>query len=114
MRTSTIARIGAGAFVALVIAISALEMQGGPVVTAPITAAAVSDAPADPLRAELARCQAIGTAASADGDCLRAWAENRRRFLAPGARPQAPIAPRLPDPASLVAVQAQAHGGEAR
>jgi len=30
-------------------------------------------------------------AAAGDSACLRAWAENRRRFLAPGARPEAAI-----------------------
>ena len=38
---------------------------------------------------ELFRCQALGQGGASDPDCLRAWAENRRRFLAPGARPEA-------------------------
>ena len=36
---------------------------------------------ADPLQARLLRCQQAGGAAGSDGDCLAAWAENRRRFL---------------------------------
>ncbi len=36
---------------------------------------------ADPLAAELARCQSIGMAAQNDSACASAWAENRRRFF---------------------------------
>jgi conjugative transfer region protein TrbK len=36
---------------------------------------------ADPLAAELARCQSIGIAAQNDVACAAAWAENRRRFF---------------------------------
>lgn len=100
MRTSTIARIGAVAFVAVVITVTALEMRDVTPRPLPSPAAASVGAQADPLRGELARCQAIGAAAADDGVCLRAWAENRRRFLAPGARPQAAIEPALPDSAS--------------
>lgn len=39
---------------------------------------------ADPLRAELVRCNELGGAALDDKACKDAWAENRRRFL--GAR----------------------------
>ncbi len=46
----------------------------------------------NPLLIELRRCQSIGAAGASDPDCLRAWGENRRRFLAPGARPAARIA----------------------
>jgi len=47
---------------------------------------------ADPLIGALRRCQLLGQAAAGDVNCLRAWAENRRRFMAPGARPQAIVA----------------------
>lgn len=43
-------------------------------------------ATADPLRSELVRCQLLGEAGTSDTTCLRAWAENRRRFMTPGAR----------------------------
>ena len=33
------------------------------------------------LDARLARCAALGTSASADADCQKAWAEARRRIL---------------------------------
>ncbi len=44
----------------------------------------------DPLQAEFARCQGLGEAGAHDPACLAAWAENRRRFLAPDRRPVAP------------------------
>ena len=52
-----------------------------------------TQAQGDPLRDELIRCQVLGEAGPRDPACLRAWAENRNRFLAPGARPTE----RLPD-----------------
>ncbi|MEP7008066.1 MAG: putative entry exclusion protein TrbK-alt [Sphingomonas bacterium] len=96
---STLTRIGAIAFAAIAITMTAIEMRdaGNP---APEHAAAVPIAnDADPLHGELIRCQMIGQAGASDSDCLRAWAENRRRFLAPGARPQQ----RLPDQAEAAA-----------
>jgi conjugative transfer region protein TrbK len=42
--------------------------------------------PADPLRAELLRCNGLGQAALDDPTCRSAWAENRRRFFSPGER----------------------------
>ena len=52
----------------------------------------------DPLSIEFARCLALGEAGARDDACLRAWADNRRRFLTPNARPLAadPIEPALP------------------
>jgi len=87
------ARLGAVVFVAIAITATAIEMsrkeeapEAWPSGRAGVTAA-------DPLRDELIRCQALGEAGPRDPACLRAWAENRNRFLAPGARP----AERLPD-----------------
>ena len=88
---STIARIGAVAFVTLVITITALEMHDAPQQRLPHAEPISTTAGPDPLRVELSRCQSIGMAAAGDSACLRAWAENRRRFLAPGARPEAAI-----------------------
>ncbi|MGQ3018513.1 putative entry exclusion protein TrbK-alt [Phenylobacterium sp.] len=36
---------------------------------------------ADPLRADLLRCNELGAAALDEATCKEAWAENRRRFL---------------------------------
>lgn len=88
-----LARLGAVVFVAVAITATAIEMsrkeetpEAWPSGRAAVTAA-------DPLRDELMRCQSLGEAGPRDPGCLRAWAENRNRFLAPGARP----AERLPD-----------------
>ena len=98
MDGKTLARIGAVIFVALAITATAIEMNrpadrpDDPVTIAqPVTAR-------DPLRAELARCGGMGEAGGRDPSCLRAWAENRRRFLgqpepASSAAPTAPDAP---------------------
>jgi len=39
----------------------------------------------DPLANELARCKALGAEAAHDAACKAVWAQNRARFLAPGA-----------------------------
>ena len=106
----TWARIGAIAFVAFAILVSALSLRHGRSgsVAPSITVARESGAVTDPLVGELFRCQALGQGAESDAGCLRAWAENRRRFLAPGARPEArlpatsmfPDAQGVPDPAA--------------
>ena len=84
-----LARLGAVAFVTLAITATVIDMTrkepAAPVETSVAPAAPVA---ADPLRAELTRCQLLGEAGARDADCLRAWAENRRRFLAP-AKPEA-------------------------
>jgi len=46
------------------------------------TASSVTAArPADPLAAQLARCQTLGMAVQNDAACMAARAENRRRFF---------------------------------
>ena len=92
MESKLFARIGAIVFVAIAITMTAIELARAP---EPMreAAAPVAETPAtDPLLIELRRCQSLGQAGASDPACLRAWAENRRRFLAPGARPAARIA----------------------
>ena len=92
MDSKLLARIGAIIFVAIAITMTAIELARAP---EPMreAAAPVAETPAtDPLLIELRRCQSLGQAGASDPACLRAWAENRRRFLAPGARPAARIA----------------------
>jgi conjugative transfer region protein TrbK len=86
MQTKTIVRIVAVAFVAVALTVSALQVRMSPGPVQPDRSAPLA-AGTDPLRPELDRCQSIGAAGATDRDCLRAWAENRRRFLAPGSRP---------------------------
>ncbi|MFA6114197.1 MAG: putative entry exclusion protein TrbK-alt [Sphingomonas sp.] len=89
----TIARIGAVAFIAIAITMTAIEMRDARTPVAEPVAISATARERDPFRGALIRCQAIGQAGATDAACLRAWAENRRRFLAPGARPRE----RLPD-----------------
>lgn len=47
--------------------------------------ASVSESADDPLRATLRRCRTLAVEeVEADTACREAWAENRRRFFAPG------------------------------
>ncbi|WP_380878909.1 hypothetical protein ACFB49_19270 [Sphingomonas sp. DBB INV C78] len=93
MDTKLLARIGAIIFIAIAITMTAIEMSRSPDPgrDEPATVADTS-ATVDPLLIELRRCQSLGQAGASDSACLRAWTENRRRFLAPGARPAARIA----------------------
>jgi len=94
-----LARLGAIVFVALAVTATVIDVIRKE--TRPIDqSVGPAILPAtDPLHDELIRCQLIGEAGAHDAACLRAWAENRRRFLAPGTRPQA----ELPDPAQPAA-----------
>jgi conjugative transfer region protein TrbK len=90
LSAKTWARIGAVGFVALALTVTVLSARRGPAPEPadPLSAAPSDAAAPDPLTAELAHCQALGQAGASDPDCLRAWAQNRRRFLkVGGARP---------------------------
>ena len=90
MDGKTLARLGAVVFVAIAVTATAIEMtrkderQNSP------TAQTRTVTERDPLGAELARCSAMGEAGSRDPSCLRAWAENRKRFLGQSAPAPAP------------------------
>ena len=92
MDTKLLARIGAVIFISIAMTMTAIEMNRAPE-HAREAQEVVADptATTDPLLIELRRCQSLGQTGASDSDCLRAWAENRRRFLAPGARPAARI-----------------------
>ncbi len=81
METKTIARIGAVAFVGVVITMTALQMRDVQAPSPETEIIAAGEEGVDPLPAELRRCQAIGAAGANDAKCLRAWAENRSRFF---------------------------------
>ena len=81
METKTIARIGAAAFVGVVITMTALQMRDTPAPSPETEIIPLDEEGVDPLPAELRRCQAIGAAGANDAMCLRAWAENRSRFF---------------------------------
>lgn len=86
MDAKLFARIGAVAFVAIAITMSALQLREE---RKPERAEAiiVSEPDGDPLPAMLRLCAELGQLAEKTNECRQAWAENRRRFLAPGARP---------------------------
>jgi conjugative transfer region protein TrbK len=98
------ARLGAVVFVAIAITATAIEMNRTEVRSPTWPSGRTAQEQTDPLRDELIRCQSLGEAGPRDPACLRAWAENRHRFLAPGARPmeRVPESPRptatAPDP----------------
>lgn len=83
METKLLARIGAAAFVAGALTMTALELREEPRVARP-QAAAVFVPDGDPLPAQLRACAAIGEIALSLSDCRAAWAEKRRRFLGRG------------------------------
>ena len=79
METKTMARLGAVAFVAVVLTATALQMRDTP--PPPTEIITFDEEGIDPLAAELQRCQLLGAAGANDALCLRAWAENRSRFF---------------------------------
>ena len=81
MEPKLLARIGAIVFVAIAITMTAIEMSRAPDPMREEPVAEAEPAAADPLLAELRRCQALGVAGAGDRACLAAWAENRRRFF---------------------------------
>ena len=89
-----LARLGAVVFVAVAVTATAIEMTRKEEAPPAWPSGRSIQAEADPLRDELIRCQSLGEAGPRAPGCLRAWAENRHRFLAPGARPME----RLPEP----------------
>lgn len=95
MDGKTLARLGAVVFVAVAITATAIEMNRKDDRPIDFAARERPVASQDLLAAELLRCSEIGEAGPRDPACLRAWAENRRRFLgqpAPVSSP-APSAP---------------------
>ena len=81
METKTIARIGAAAFVGVIITMTALQMRDAPARPTETEIITLDEDGVDPLQAELRRCQSIGAAGANDAMCLQAWAENRSRFF---------------------------------
>ncbi|MDO7837230.1 putative entry exclusion protein TrbK-alt [Sphingobium sp. HBC34] len=80
MDTKLFARIGAVAFVAVAITMTALQLREEPVRAVP-EVVDVTDPDSDPLADQLRQCNAMGEAAARDPDCHAAWAEKQRRFL---------------------------------
>ncbi len=102
MDGKTLARIGAIMFVAFAIVAAVIDMNRPGDSPADFSVPGPAMIGRDPLDAELARCSGLGEAGPRDPSCLKAWAENRRRFLS---QPAAAIAPTAPSdtPASVPA-----------
>jgi len=77
-----LARLAAVVFVAFALTATAIEMtrEEEPDMRAP-SAVQAAGSQSNAVRAELTRCQQLGEVAIGDQSCLRAWADNRRRFL---------------------------------
>jgi conjugative transfer region protein TrbK len=93
-----LARVAAVLFVAFAIIATVIDLTRKEAAPVDTSIKSATSATIDPLRDELTRCQLLGEAGARDAACLRAWAENRRRFLAPDARPEA----KLPEPGELI------------
>ena len=80
MDTKLFARIGAGAFVAVALTMTVLDLreEPGPPPPQSIT---LFEPDGDPLPGQLKACAAMGELALSSPDCRAAWAEKRRRFL---------------------------------
>jgi conjugative transfer region protein TrbK len=81
MDGKTFARVGAVAFVAVAITTTVIELTRTDEVTEIHTVSRPHVSDPGSLRATLRHCRDIGEAASRDASCLKAWAENRDRFL---------------------------------
>lgn len=79
MDSKLFARIGAVAFVAIALTMTALSLrEERPPPDETIT---VFEPDGDPLPAQLKACNAMGELALSSPDCRAAWAQKRRRFL---------------------------------
>lgn len=79
MDTRLFARIGAVAFVAIALTMTALSLrEERPSVRETVT---MFEPDGDPLPAQLKACNEMGELALSSPDCRAAWAEKRRRFL---------------------------------
>lgn len=80
MNSKLFARIGAGAFVAVALTMSLIQLREERAEPRPkiIT---VLEPDGDPLPAILCACSDMGELALSSPDCREAWAEKRRRFL---------------------------------
>ncbi|MBL4918606.1 putative entry exclusion protein TrbK-alt [Szabonella alba] len=97
MEGKVLARIAAVVFVAVALTAAVIEMTRKDI-SVPSPSASALQAPANPLRLELRRCQEMGEAAANDAECLRLWAGNRDRFLG---RTPASSTPAQPGPCPI-------------
>lgn len=80
MDTKLFAHVGAVAFAAIALTMTALTLREEPEAARPETIT-VWEPDGDPLPAQLKECNAMGEIALSSPGCRAAWAEKRRRFL---------------------------------
>ena len=90
MDSKLFARIGAGAFVAVALTMSLLELREERPEPMP-EIVSVWEPDGDPLPATLRACSAMGELALSSPDCRAAWDEKRRRFLGGSNKASAPL-----------------------
>lgn len=73
-------RLAAIGFALLALLAAALQARHREPSPAPLAAAPAGKV-ADPARLDLERCQGLGEAGAREPACLKAWADQRRRFL---------------------------------
>lgn len=93
MDGKTLARIGAVAFVALAITATAIELSRKDDRSEAYAPSPQPVSGRNPLDVELARCSGLGEVGARDTACLKAWAQNRRRFLGQESTPSTSDAP---------------------
>ena len=88
MNLTRLAQLGAIGCAALAITLTAIELRDRTDASAETPRHVAPERDTDAVRETLARCQALGEAAASDDACLRAWADNRQRFLGTGLQDQ--------------------------
>ncbi|WP_298166273.1 putative entry exclusion protein TrbK-alt [Novosphingobium sp.] len=111
MDTKLFARIGAGAFVAVALTMTALQLREERKVPLP-EVVTVAEPEGDPLAATLRDCGARGEQALESPVCRAAWAEKRRRFLGTAGKPGGAVAAtekasEAPEPAEPFSFESQ-------
>ncbi|TXG82464.1 MAG: hypothetical protein E6R12_11400 [Sphingomonadales bacterium] len=106
MDTKLFARIGAGAFVAIALTMSVLQLREERPEPLP-EVITVFEPDGDPLPGQLRACAAMGELALSSSDCRAAWAEKRRRFLGVESDASEPAADPSDVPTSVPASEPQ-------
>ena len=106
MDTKLFARIGAGAFVAIALTMSVLQLREERPEPLP-EVITVFEPDGDPLPGQLRACAAMGELALPSPDCRAAWAEKRRRFLGVESDASEPAADPSDVPTSVPASEPQ-------
>lgn len=106
MNTKLFARTGTGAFVAIALTISVLQLrEERPKALPEVITGGEPDG--DPLSARLRACSSMGELALSSSDCRAAWAKKRRRFLGVEHDASEPASNPVADSSAIVAPSSQ-------